>query len=67
VHGLSQGSNLGPLLFLLFKNALPLNTQGVKSVLFADNNNILVVDKNHNGLQQKNFICYERIRVMVSK
>jgi hypothetical protein len=39
--------HLGLLLFLLYINELPLNTQVVKLVLFADNNNILVVNKNH--------------------
>ena len=66
VHCVPQGSILGHLLLLLCINELPLNIQGVKLVLSADSNNILFVDKNHDVLQQKNFICYERIGVMVS-
>jgi len=43
--------NVGPLLFLLYINDILLNIQGVKLVLFADDTNILVVDKNGDALQ----------------
>ena len=53
IHGETKGSILGPLLFLLCINAIPLSILGVKLVLFADDTNILTVDKNEDVLQQK--------------
>jgi hypothetical protein len=48
-----QGSILGHILFSLYINDLPLNVTGTKIVLFADDTNILVSDKNKNNLQRK--------------
>jgi hypothetical protein len=53
VHGVPKGSILGCLLFLLYINAIPLSILGAKLVLFADDINILIVDKNEDALQQK--------------
>ena len=49
----AQGSILGPVLFSLYMNDLPLNITGIKIVLFADDTNILVADKNINDLRYK--------------
>jgi len=40
-------------LFLLYLNDLPLNIQGAKLVLFADDINVLIIDKNSNAVQAR--------------
>jgi hypothetical protein len=40
-------------LFLIYIDDLPLNIQGAKLILYADDMNVLVVDRNEEALQTK--------------
>ena len=55
---LPQCSVLGPLLFVLYINDIPNISNSFKSVLFADNTNLIFTDKSITDLKtniQRNF------------
>lgn len=52
-HGTPQVSILDPILFILYINHFPINTQGIESVLFADGTDILIDAENENIPNQK--------------
>jgi hypothetical protein len=66
-HGVPLGSILGPLLFLVYINDLSLNIQAAKLILYIDDTNVLVTDRNEEALQMKLTLVMKQLEIWFPK
>jgi len=64
-HGVPQGSIQGPL--LIYISDLPSNIQGAKLILYADDMNVLVVDRSQEALQTKLSLVMKQLEIWFLK
>ena len=62
-----QGLILGPIFVPLYINDLPLIFQGVNFVLYADDTNLLAVDKGEEVLQHKIAFVIQHLEIWFHK
>jgi uncharacterized protein YlzI (FlbEa/FlbD family) len=62
-----QGLALGPLLFLIYINSLPLNVKKAEMVLFVDDTNLLIIKRDENVLQHKVYEVIKKLEYWFKK
>jgi len=53
--------------FLIYINDLPLNIQGAKLILYADDTNVVVIDKNEEALRTKLSLVMKQLEIWFLK